>query len=326
MKLTIFTKDEAACWNHLQPLIKSAMEPPFPAATMVTVVGLARLSSSWRSRPSPTSTLCQALSDGWVVRTARIRLRRREAGKAAGTFAFPTGPQCVRQPVIRLVPRGGPACHHRRRSDVSSLRNARRARACSPSTRTSRPSSIAIGMSSLARPGRERRTTRLPASATPDYDLTFFPATPAGYRVHQIEFPAKGGEHPPPQGTWPPYGLDAAAMKQPDGTGMHWTNTVDVVVILSGEIGLEQDDGSEVVLRQGDVLVQNGGATHGARDPNRAAVCFINLGAERGRATLGSACSRRSASSTEASQHHVADHGRPPWGTSTSMVNSVPSG
>jgi len=41
VKLTIFTKDEAA-WSHLQPLIKSAMEPPFPAATMVTVVGLAR--------------------------------------------------------------------------------------------------------------------------------------------------------------------------------------------------------------------------------------------------------------------------------------------
>ena len=70
-------------------------------------------------------------------------------------------------------------------------------------------------------------------------------------------------------------------MAQPDSSGMHWTNTVDVVVILSGEIGLAQDDGSEVVLRQGDVLVQNG-ATHAWRpraEPCR--VCFINLGAER---------------------------------------------
>ena len=111
--------------------------------------------------------------------------------------------------------------------------------------------------------------TQLPADGTPAYERTFFPATPAGYRVHQIEFPAKGGEHPPAQGTWPPYGLDASAMAQPDSTGMHWTNTVDVVVILSGEIGLAQDDGSEVVLRQGDVLVQNG-ANHAWRPRVRA--------------------------------------------------------
>jgi enamine deaminase RidA (YjgF/YER057c/UK114 family) len=41
VKLTIFTKDEAA-WSHLRPLVEDAMAPPYPAATMVTVVGLAR--------------------------------------------------------------------------------------------------------------------------------------------------------------------------------------------------------------------------------------------------------------------------------------------
>lgn len=40
VKLNVFTKDEAA-WTYLQPLVTSAMEPPYPAATMVTVVGLA---------------------------------------------------------------------------------------------------------------------------------------------------------------------------------------------------------------------------------------------------------------------------------------------
>jgi 2-iminobutanoate/2-iminopropanoate deaminase len=40
VKLTVFTRDEAA-WGHLQPLVRAAMAPPYPAATMVTVVGLA---------------------------------------------------------------------------------------------------------------------------------------------------------------------------------------------------------------------------------------------------------------------------------------------
>jgi 2-iminobutanoate/2-iminopropanoate deaminase len=39
-KLTVYTRDETA-WTHLQPLVEAAMPPPYPAATMVTVVGLA---------------------------------------------------------------------------------------------------------------------------------------------------------------------------------------------------------------------------------------------------------------------------------------------
>ena len=39
-KITVFTKDERA-WSHLQPLIMAAVPPPYPASTMVTVVGLA---------------------------------------------------------------------------------------------------------------------------------------------------------------------------------------------------------------------------------------------------------------------------------------------
>ena len=41
VKINVFTRDESA-WTHLQPLIKAAMEPPYPTSTMVTVVGLAR--------------------------------------------------------------------------------------------------------------------------------------------------------------------------------------------------------------------------------------------------------------------------------------------
>ena len=41
-----------------------------------------------------------------------------------------------------------------------------------------------------------------------------------------------------------------------NGTDMHVTSTIDYALILSGEIDMELDDGVEVHLSQGDVLVQ----------------------------------------------------------------------
>ena len=39
---------------------------------------------------------------------------------------------------------------------------------------------------------------------------------------------------------------------------MHRTATLDYDIVLEGVIGLELDDGVEVTLRPGDVVVQNG--------------------------------------------------------------------
>jgi mannose-6-phosphate isomerase-like protein (cupin superfamily) len=44
----------------------------------------------------------------------------------------------------------------------------------------------------------------------------------------------------------------------PDEPGMHRTATLDYDVVLDGVIGLELDDGAEVTLRPGDIVVQNG--------------------------------------------------------------------
>lgn len=44
----------------------------------------------------------------------------------------------------------------------------------------------------------------------------------------------------------------------PDEPGMHRTATMDYDVVLEGAIGLELDDGAEVTLGPGDVVVQNG--------------------------------------------------------------------
>ena len=44
----------------------------------------------------------------------------------------------------------------------------------------------------------------------------------------------------------------------PDNAGMHRTATVDYDIVIEGTIGLELDDGVEVTLQPGDVVVQNG--------------------------------------------------------------------
>ena len=44
---------------------------------------------------------------------------------------------------------------------------------------------------------------------------------------------------------------------QPGNTaGMHVTETIDYALVMSGELDMELDDGVEVHLQQGDVLVQ----------------------------------------------------------------------
>jgi mannose-6-phosphate isomerase-like protein (cupin superfamily) len=44
----------------------------------------------------------------------------------------------------------------------------------------------------------------------------------------------------------------------PDNPGMHRTPSIDYDIVLTGTVGLELDDGTEVLLGPGDVVVQNG--------------------------------------------------------------------
>lgn len=90
--------------------------------------------------------------------------------------------------------------------------------------------------------------------------------------------PVMGSAVPPPaQGWWPPPGgvrislssrrPDRAPKDAPaanawpdinDAAGFHASASTDVIVVISGTIWLELDDGVEVELRAGDTLVQNG--------------------------------------------------------------------
>jgi quercetin dioxygenase-like cupin family protein len=52
--------------------------------------------------------------------------------------------------------------------------------------------------------------------------------------------------------------LGITDLYEKDRPGMHATETIDLLYVLSGEVYLELDDGAEVHLKAGDSVVQNG--------------------------------------------------------------------
>jgi mannose-6-phosphate isomerase-like protein (cupin superfamily) len=103
---------------------------------------------------------------------------------------------------------------------------------------------------------------------------------PLGLLVWGADLPPRVGDgsEPAMSGWWPPPGgvrvslstrapdADADSLRREPGpwpdiddlAGFHASPSVDVIVMISGRIWLELDDGVEVVLEAGDVLVQNG--------------------------------------------------------------------
>ncbi|MFC4907048.1 cupin domain-containing protein [Actinomadura gamaensis] len=74
----------------------------------------------------------------------------------------------------------------------------------------------------------------------------------------------------------------AMAAGEPGAPGMHTTDSLDYVLVVSGEVVLELDDGEEAVLRAGDVVVQNGTrhAWHN-RGAEPCTIVGVAIGAER---------------------------------------------
>jgi mannose-6-phosphate isomerase-like protein (cupin superfamily) len=65
-----------------------------------------------------------------------------------------------------------------------------------------------------------------------------------------------------------------AAHLEADNPGMHTSDSIDFEYILSGEIWLELDDGKQVRLEAGDVVVQNG-TRHAWRNKSTAPCHFL---------------------------------------------------
>lgn len=103
----------------------------------------------------------------------------------------------------------------------------------------------------------------LPFDGTRPDAPAYFPPT-GGFRFGFVTIP--------PETTRPPTDTDLgrglaeleeklpglAAHMEPDNPGMHTTDTVDLDLVVSGEVTLELDDGAAVHLEAGDCVVQNG--------------------------------------------------------------------
>lgn len=82
---------------------------------------------------------------------------------------------------------------------------------------------------------------------------------------------------PPPGGT----SFRLVRIEPEGGMAMHATETIDYLVVLSGEVALEPDGGATVFLRAGDCVVQLGGrhAWHN-RGPGPCVLAAVIVGAQ----------------------------------------------
>jgi mannose-6-phosphate isomerase-like protein (cupin superfamily) len=107
-------------------------------------------------------------------------------------------------------------------------------------------------------------TPSLPTDGTPPISPAFFPPE-TGYRFAFVTIPPEGSASLPEDfdvaGALAEVNEKLPGMlehNEPDNPGMHTTDTVDLDLIITGEVDLELDDGVEVHLRAGDCVVQNG--------------------------------------------------------------------
>jgi len=72
------------------------------------------------------------------------------------------------------------------------------------------------------------------------------------------------------------------SVMEPDAPGMHTTDSIDFIYVISGEVIMTLDDAAEVHLAAGDTLVQSG-TRHAWRNPGQEAcrLIAVQIGAER---------------------------------------------
>lgn len=106
-------------------------------------------------------------------------------------------------------------------------------------------------------------TPQLPASADRAQPKEWFPP-PGGFRFVLVTLPPNtaptAGDLDMPEAlvelSEKLPGL--AEVMEPDNRGMHTTDTVDVVLIVSGQATLDLGEGAELTLEAGDCVVQHG--------------------------------------------------------------------
>jgi hypothetical protein len=113
-------------------------------------------------------------------------------------------------------------------------------------------------------------TSFVPTAGGSRFRIVRFPSSLESTSVDPVAFHAEF-QHKIP-------GLSAA--HEVDNLGMHTTNTIDYGIVLWGEINLELDDQTEIHLKAGDCIIQNG-TRHAWRNRGAEAcmIAFIMIGA-----------------------------------------------
>jgi Cupin domain len=114
-----------------------------------------------------------------------------------------------------------------------------------------------------------------------DGEFSYDKSTPPPGAVRLVQLDVLPGRDSPVLESDP---VELEGIQRPSGHdtgGIHFTSTIDLLVVLEGEVTLELDGGRMVNLRQGDYLVQNGTrhAWHNFTD-RRARVAVIVLGTD----------------------------------------------
>jgi len=100
-------------------------------------------------------------------------------------------------------------------------------------------------------------TTAVPGIDDPTLQMRSFVPGPGGTRIIVgVIPPGETGSESSAEFAEKVPGLGEAMAS--DRPGMHATDTVDYDIIMSGQVTMELDDGSEVTLGPGDVLIQTG--------------------------------------------------------------------
>lgn len=118
----------------------------------------------------------------------------------------------------------------------------------------------------------------------------FFPG-PGASRLVVVRFPPLAGPNAPqPPDASMEEVMEEAEAKQPglahvfepEGAGMHTTDSLDYGICVDGEIDLELDDGAQVHVTPGSLVVQRG-TRHGWRNRSDrpCTMIFVLIGAER---------------------------------------------
>jgi quercetin dioxygenase-like cupin family protein len=77
-----------------------------------------------------------------------------------------------------------------------------------------------------------------------------------GFRFHAFEIPAATAMIAPEDRSIDETGV--SSVFEDGGDGMHRTDTTDLLVLMSGSVQLEVDDGVTTVFNAGDFIIQNG--------------------------------------------------------------------